>query len=107
MSIVYVFLEIKRVEVNTQQKYMVGGWQWKDNKIRDLMMKEHPIRSFLKFLLPFKSLRKAIRSYIQTRNSLRTPEMSTDDREMLKVFYKEDIKKLSFLLERDLNYWAE
>ena len=107
MNKVFDFLEIKRVEINSEQQYMLGGWQWKDKKIRNFMIKKSPIKSFLKFLLPSKALRQIIRNHIQYRNTLRISEMSKDDREMLKVFYKSDVKKLSLLLDRDLNYWVK
>lgn len=107
MNKVFDFLGIRRIDINNQKRYMLGGWQWKDKKIRNLIIKDSPIKSFLKFLLPFKSFREIIRNYIQNRSTLRAPEMSKDDRNMLKVFYKEDVKKLSLLLERDLNYWVK
>ena len=71
------------------------------------MMTENPIRSVLKFLITFKGLRKKIRTKIQNRNTSRVPGISNDDREILKAFYKEDVKQLSVLLERNLNYWTE
>ena len=54
------FLEIEKVEINSEKKHMVGGWQWEDEKMKNLMMKKNPIKSFLKVLIPFKGLRKNI-----------------------------------------------
>ena len=58
-------------------------------------------------MIPFKGLRKNIRTKIQNRNTSRVPAICKDDREMLKSFYKEDVKQLSILLERNLNYWTK
>ena len=70
-------------------------------------MKKNPLKTFLKVLIPFKGLRKNIRTKIQNRSISRAPKICRDDREMLKAFYKEDVKQLSILLERNLNYWTE
>ena len=59
----------------------------------------------MKVLIPFKGLRKNIRTKIQNRNTSIVPEICKDDKEMLRVFYKEDVKQLSILLERNLNHW--
>ena len=107
MNKIFDFLKIKRVEIDPQHKYMVGGWQWKNENIRKLMIKKNWVRSFLKLLIPFKGIRKNIRARIQSRNSSTVSEMSKADKEMLQAFYKDDIQHLSVLLERDLNYWAK
>ena len=85
-----------------------------DNKILALIMiggqssrMGGGIKSFIKFLIPFKGIRKNIRTRIQNRNTSIVPVICKDDREMLIAFYKEDVKQLSVLLERNLNYWIE
>jgi hypothetical protein len=107
MNKVFDFLQLQKVEINSQRKHMVGGWQWDDENMKYLMMKKNPIKSFLKLLIPFKGLRKKIRRKIQHRNTSIVSEISDDDVQMLKLFYKEDVQKLSVLLERDLNYWTK
>ena len=107
MNKVFDFLEIEKVEINSEKKHMVGGWQWEDEKMKNIMIKKNPIKSFLKVLIPFKGIRKNIRTKIQNRNTSRVPVICKDDREMLRAFYKEDVKRLSILLERNLNYWIE
>ena len=86
---------------------MVGGWQWDDEKMKRIMMTENPIRSVMKFLIPFKGIRKNIRTRIQNRNTSEVAIISDKDKVMLKEFYKADIKKLSELINRDLNYWTK
>ena len=107
MNKVFDFLSIQRIDINSQQKYMVGDWQWKNKKIRNLMLKNTRIKSLLKVFIPFKGIRKKIRKKIQHRNTSRLPEMCKDDRNVLRAFYKEDVKQLSALLKRDLNYWIK
>ena len=107
MNKVFDFLNIKRIEIDAEQKYMVGGWQWENKKIKNMLLKKHPIKLLLKVLIPFKGLRKNIRRKIQDSNTSRVPPMSAADKKVLKAFYKEDVKKLSILLKRDLNYWTE
>jgi len=104
---VFDFLGINKINIDSDKRHMVGGWQWEDEKMKRIMMTENPIRSVLKFLIPFKGVRKNIRTRIQNRNISRVPEICKDDREMLRLFYKEDVKQLSILLERNLNYWTK
>ena len=107
MNKVFDFLEIKKIAINSQEKYMVGGWQWKDYGIKNIMLRKNMISSFLKFLIPFKVFRKKIRKIIKNKYTLPSEDMSNEDRKIMKLFYKEDIRKLSLLLKKNLNYWVE
>ena len=107
MKKVFDFLGLNIINIDSEKRHMVGGWQWKDKKTKKLMMKKNLLKSVFKIIIPFKSLRKNIRTEIQDRNTSRVPEICKDDREMLKEFYKEDVKQLSVLLGRDLNYWIK
>lgn len=104
---VFDFLGIERIDINSEEKHMVGGWQWGNDSMKKLMMKQNPIKSLFKFLLPFESLRKNIRKNIQKRNTIVVPSISDEDEQMLKQFYHEDVRKLSGLLGRDLNHWTK
>ena len=86
--------------------YNIIGFK-KNKTIKNMLLKNHPIKLLLKVLIPFKGLRKNIRRKIQDSNISRGPPMSAADKKVLKAFYKEDVKKLSILLKRDLNYWTE
>ena len=107
MKKVFDFLGLNIINIDSEKRHMVGGWQWKDKKTKKLMMKKNLLKSVFKIIIPFKSLRKNIRTEIQDRNTSRVPEICKDDREMLKEFYKEDVNQLSVLLGRDLNYWIK
>ena len=58
-------------------------------------------------IIPSKSLKKWIRSKVVSYSVAKVPEMKIEDREMLKLFYKDDIQKLSRLIGRDLKGWLE
>jgi len=107
MNKVFDFLEINRMEINSEQQHMVGGWQWQNQKVKFLMTRKNLLKSFLKIIIPFKTLRKLIRQKIQDRNSTHVSPISIEDKNMLKDFYKDDVRQLSGLLERDLNYWTK
>ena len=107
MNKVFDFLEINRMEINSEQKHMVGGWQWQNQKLKSLMTRKNLLKSFLKVIIPSKAMRKLIRQKIQDRNSADVPPISIEDKNMLKDYYKDDVRQLSELLGRDLNYWTK
>ena len=107
MQKVFDFLVIDKININIEERHMVGGWQWENERMKKMMMKKNPLKSFLKMIIPFKSLRKKIRQNIQSKNTTNVPEMSLRTKKMLKHFYKKDVQKLSDLLNRDLNYWTQ
>ena len=107
MNKVFDFLEINRMEINSEQKHMVGGWQWQNQKVKSLMTRKNLLKSFLKVIIPSKAMRKLIRQKIQDRNSADVPPISIEDKNMLKDYYKDDVRQLSELLGRDLNYWTK
>ena len=104
---VFDFLGIDKIDINSEEKHMAGGWQWDNDSIKKLMMKKNSIKSLFKFLIPFESLRKNIRKNIQKINTIVVPSISDEDEQMLKQFYHEDVRKLSGLLGRDLNHWTK
>tara|TARA_B110000116_G_C16584223_1_gene467656 strand:- start:13 stop:813 length:801 start_codon:yes stop_codon:yes gene_type:complete len=105
MNKVFDFLEIENTKINDVERHMVGGWQWEDEKIKKLMMKKNLLKSFLKIIFPFKSLRQKIKQQIQNRKTVKVKEVSSEDKKMLQDFYREDVQQLSKLLNRDLNHW--
>ena len=107
MNKVFDFLSINRMEINFDQRHMVGGWQWENQKVKSLMTRKNPLKSFLKIIIPFKKVRKIIRKKIQDRNTSDVLPISMEDEKMLKHFYKDDVRQLSKLLDRDLNYWTK
>jgi len=103
---IFKFLDVDAFKVNAEEKHMVGGWEWKNEWIKSLMMKKTPFKSVLKFLLPFKSLRKSIMVNLQKGNTNKIEKINSETEKWLKEYYKSDIEKLSLLLDKDLNNWT-
>ena len=101
---VFEFLKLEKIEVDTSQRHMVGGWQWKNEKMKKMVMMKSDFKSVLKFLLP-KGLRKVFRKKLMQYNTEEIQEMSSENRIYLKDYYADDVERLSILLDRDLNHW--
>ena len=107
MNKVFDFLEDENIEIDSEKRHMVGGWQWENEKTKRLMMNRNPLKSAVKMLIPFKGLRKSIKKRIQENNTVEVQQMTEEERIMMNEFYKTDVKKLSELLNRNLNFWVE
>ena len=106
MNNVFKFLDLDAFKVNTDEKHMVGGWEWKNERIKSIMMKRTLFKRVLKFLFPFKSLRKGIMVNLRKRNINKIEKINPETEKWLKEYYKSDVKKLSLLLDKDLNNWT-
>tara|TARA_B110000908_G_scaffold170891_1_gene231828 strand:+ start:482 stop:1369 length:888 start_codon:yes stop_codon:yes gene_type:complete len=103
---VFHFLDLEPIKINTQEEYMLGGWEWKSEWMKSLMIKNNPLKRILKFLFPIKSLRKIIRKIIQKGNIKKVEKIKPETEKWLKEYYKSDVKELSLLLGRNLNHWT-
>ena len=104
---VFKFLEIDSVVIDAEEKYMVGGWQWKNEWLKHLMIKKNLFKSIVKLLVPFKKLRKWIRVLIQHKNTIKVNAIDLNTEQWLKTYYKGDVEKLSKLLDVELNHWTK
>ena len=104
---VFKFLDIEKIDIDTSKRHMVGGWQWKDKKMKKIVIPKSNFKSVIKFLLPIKGLRHFIRGKLMRANTEDIPEMGTETRASLRDYYTKDVKKLSILLNRDLNHWTK
>ena len=103
---VFKFLDLDAFKVNADEKHMVGGWQWKNDWIKSLMMKKNLFKTALKFLLPFKSLRKSIMVNLKKGNTNKIEKINPETEKWLKDYYRSDVEKLSLLLDKNLNNWT-
>jgi hypothetical protein len=101
---VFDFLKVNNIEMDTSQRYMVGGWIFKNPILRKLMISKNGLKSFVKLLLPSSSLRKKIRTIIMRFGTSKTPELTTKMRKYLEDYYRDDIAKLENLIDKDLNW---
>ena len=68
-------------------------------------MQQNLLKLFLRFIIPFKSLRQYIRAKFQKANMKVAETINPETEKWLKEYYKQDVAKLSELLNRDLNNW--
>jgi len=104
---VFEFLDIPNIKIDKKQKYMVGGWQWKSEWIKRVMVENHFLKRIFKFVIPSIVIRKHIRSKLQESTTKRVEKISSTMENFLKSYYKEDVYKLSKLLNRDLTHWVK
>ena len=105
MDKIYNFLQIsKNSKVNLNLKYNVGGKRWKSETIKHLFMKDNLIRSILKWVIP-KKFKKRIREKLVKISTNKVLPIKAETRKMLNDYFKEDVKQLSELLNKDLQHW--
>ena len=104
---IFKFLELSlSVNIDFVSRHNVGGKRWKNEKIKHVFMKNNPLKSALKKVIP-KSLRKGVRDKLISASTNKVAPMKENTRVKLNEFFKDDIKKLSDLLNRDLTHWTK
>ena len=107
MKKTYQFLGISDNEdIDYLTRHNVGGKRWKNDKVKHLFMKENPIKSVIKRIIP-RRLRKGLRNNLVTASTNKVLLMKDQTRIMLNDFFREDVRKLSDLLNRDLTHWTK
>ena len=106
MDNVFKFLDVDAFKVNTEEKYMVGGWEWKNKKTKALLMSSNRLKTLLKIVLPSQILRTFIRKKIMEYSISKTPKINENTRKYLCKYYEQDVKRLSKLIDRNLNHWT-
>ena len=87
-------------------RHNVGGKRWKNEKMKYIFMKNNILKSALKKFIP-KFLRKGIRDKLISASTDKVAPMKKHTRIMLNAFFKDDVKKLSTLLNKDLTHWTK
>ena len=104
---IFKFLELSlSVNIDFVSRHNVGGKRWKNEKMKHVFMKNNPLKSALKKAIP-KSLRKGVRDKLISASTDKVAPMKENTRVKLNEFFKEDVKKLSDLLNRDLTHWTK
>jgi len=107
MKKIYHFLGISdNKNIDYETRHNVGGKRWKNDKMKHLLMRKNPIKSIFKKIIP-KGLRREIRNNLVSASTNKVPPMKDHTRIMLNDFFREDVKKLSILLNRDLKHWTK
>ena len=104
---IFKFLELSlSVNIDFVSRHNVGGKKWKNEKMKHVFMKNNPLKSALKKAIP-KSLRKGVRDKLISASTDKVAPMKENTRVKLNEFFKDDVKKLSDLLNRDLTHWTK
>jgi hypothetical protein len=107
MKKTYQFLGISdNADIDYVTRHNVGGKRWKNEKMKHLFMRVNPIKSIFKKIIP-KGLRRGIRNNLVTASTNKVNPMKDQTRIMLNDFFREDVKQLSTLLNRDLTNWTK
>ena len=107
MNKTYNFLGISNnIEIDFITKHNVGGKRWKDEKMKHVFMKDNPIKSILKSVLP-KKIRKGMRNKLVKASTNKVEPMKLETRKGLNDYFRQDVKKLSELLNKDLQHWTK
>ena len=107
MKKTYNFLGVTNyMEIDLSVKYNVGGKRWKSEILKYIFMRDFYIKSFLKFLIPNRIKQVIYRVLVKISTNQIQP-MKYETRQKLNNYFKEDVKRLSALLSKNLNHWIE
>ncbi len=87
---------------NLNEKYNISGIP-KYYYLQNFLKKKNIVKDILKLVIP-NTLRRKIVSRID-KSTLQKVPMSTEEREYLIDYYRDDINKLQKLIDRDLSHW--
>ena len=107
LSKVFSFLEVKKIEINIYEKYMVGGWKWKNSFFKNTFMKKSFLKKIIKTIAPFEFLRIFLNDLFKYLFTEPDDKMDIAVRKKLQNIYKNDVINLSKLLNKDLNFWIK
>tara|TARA_B100001057_G_scaffold143023_1_gene142718 strand:+ start:8540 stop:9430 length:891 start_codon:yes stop_codon:yes gene_type:complete len=107
LSKVFSFLEVKKIEININEKYMVGGWKWKNSFFKNTFMKKSFLKKIIKTIAPFEFLRIFLNDLFKYLFTEPDDKMDIAVRKKLQNIYKNDVINLSKLLNKDLNFWIK
>ena len=73
---------------------------------KKLLLENSILKKIFKNLIPKKRYRKYLRDFILNMTTRSIQEMDPQTENWLKNYYKDDIIKLSKLINRNLNHWT-
>jgi len=109
-------LEIKKIfkflgisisaNIDFTRRYNVGGKRWKIQVMKNIFLKDYHLKTALKKIFP-ESFRKVIIDILIAISTAKVVGMKEKTRLKLNIFFKDDVRKLSALLNRDLTNWIK
>ena len=102
---VFKFLNVCEVNnIDTSKVINAGGKQWDSSTMKSLLMKEGLFKKFSRALIP-EHIRAEIKTFLIDVFTSRADEINAATREELIRYYKQDIKSLERLINKDLSKW--
>ena len=101
------FLDLTKDEnIDFITRHNVGGKRWKNKYMKYIFMKTNWFKSLLKILIP-KKIRYSLRKKMVNISTKKVVEMNVNTRQKLKSDFKEDVQKLSKIINRDVTHWTK
>ena len=94
------------MNVIPKEKVNVGGRKWSNNFYKTIYNEKKYYLTFLKKVLPL-NIRTKLNEWFYDAFTLENKRMEKQTKEYLINFFKEDIKSLSLLINKDLNHWLK
>lgn len=103
---IFEFLEVDSnfTPDNLKEKFNVSGMP-KNKLLHNFLHNKNILKSIVKTFIPPSYRRKIIQN-LKLKNMKKVP-MKFEDRNYLKEFYRDDIRKLEKLIDRDLSHWLK
>jgi hypothetical protein len=102
---VFRFLDVnENVEVDSEIKYNVGGVQWNNSVVKSILLNNSRLKTIVNKYFS-KRIIANMWSFLYRLFKRKVLKMNPSTKEGLISFYKEDIIKLSKLINRDLTLW--
>ena len=101
------FLDLPEHVIDTRDKHMVGGWEWKNIYLKKLILHGNIIKKIFSVLIPSNYLRVKIRLFLQNLAVRKTENMRQETKNKLVNYYRDDVLRLSALLDKDLTFWLD
>ena len=104
---VFNFLDVNvHTKINSSIRHNVGGKIWKNQKIKNLFQKDNIFKNiYVKFVPDM--IKDKVKETLLKLSTNRVTSMSKITKEHLILFFKEDVNKLSVLIEKDLKHWLK
>ena len=104
---VFDFLDVNiNTKINSSIKHNVRGKRWKNQKIKNLFQKDNVFKNiYMKFVPDI--IKDIVKETLLKLSTSKVTSMNKVTKEYLELFFKEDINKLSELIEKDLKHWKK
>jgi len=96
------FLEVRSIKINSKKEYNKSGEPYLKD-LHDFIRLDHPLKTAIRDFIP-RTVKRRIR-ILNNRYNLRRTVMSDDDKRYLNNYFREDMKKLEVIIDRNLYSW--